>query len=264
MKLFFLIFLSVPVSLLAQDNYEIQVYSSPTQTKGETMVEIHSNFGFQGERNVIKGVRPTYHALHETLEITQGITKNFELGFYIFTNYTSPYGYQVVGTHLRPRVSAPESWKLPVGLSLSTEFGYQRQEYSNETWNIEVRPIIDKKLGKLYLCFNPTFGISIKSNETSHAPVFEPNIKISYAISPVISFGTEYYGSMGPFNHLAPLPDQSHDLFAAIDLFVDPKWELNAGAGWGLNKSSDGMIVKLIVGRHLSWQKKKPISVPKP
>src|ERR1043165_9630898 len=109
----------------SQDTYEIQVYGSQTQTKGSTMFEIHSNYTFNGEKKLVDGVVPTYHGLHETLEITQRITNNFEIGFYLFTNYTPGYGYRVIGTHIRPRVSAPEKWKLPVGLSLSTEFGYQ-------------------------------------------------------------------------------------------------------------------------------------------
>jgi len=127
-----------------QENYEIQVYGSQTMTKSNTMFELHSNFTFSGQRNIVERVNPTYHALHETLEITQGITENFEIGFYLFTNYTGPYGYKVIGTHIRPRVRVPSEWNWPVGVSLSTEFGYQRRQYSTDTWNIEVRPIVDK------------------------------------------------------------------------------------------------------------------------
>src|SRR5215467_5055015 len=108
-------FLMKSVLLSAQDNYEIQVYGSPTMTRGNTIFELHSNFAFNGKKNVVDEVIPSYHSLHETLEITQGISENFELGFYLFTNYTSTYGYKVVGTHIRPRVSAPQKWNWPVG-----------------------------------------------------------------------------------------------------------------------------------------------------
>ncbi|MFP5041442.1 hypothetical protein [Parasediminibacterium sp. JCM 36343] len=33
---------------IAQDNYEIQVYASPTTKKGSTMFELHSNYNFGG------------------------------------------------------------------------------------------------------------------------------------------------------------------------------------------------------------------------
>ena len=70
----------------AQDNYEIQVYSSEATPKNVTMVEIHSNFTVDGSKQVINGVVPSNHAMHETLEITQGWTDWFETGFYVFTS----------------------------------------------------------------------------------------------------------------------------------------------------------------------------------
>src|SRR5262249_17996773 len=143
-SLFFLSIFFVHV-IYAQENYEIQVYGSQTQQKNSTIFELHSNYTFDGEKEEVKGVRPTYHAFHETIEITHGITNNFELGFYLFMNYLPEYGFRVVGTHIRPRVMAPAKWNLPVGLSLSTEIGYQSPSYSEETWSIEIRPIIDKQ-----------------------------------------------------------------------------------------------------------------------
>ena len=58
----------------AQDNYEIQVYGSETVAPKTTMVELHSNYTFQGSKTTVDGVIPTEHELHETVEITQGIT----------------------------------------------------------------------------------------------------------------------------------------------------------------------------------------------
>src|ERR1700712_3202357 len=139
------LFLFVAGTVWAQDNYEIQVYGSQTQGPGSTMFEWHNNYTFNGEKNISKGVLPSNHALHETLEVTKGFSDIFEIGVYLFTAYLPGQGYKVVGSHLRPRIMAPAKWKLPVGLSLSTEFGYQRADYSSSTWNIELRPIIDKQ-----------------------------------------------------------------------------------------------------------------------
>ncbi|MFI5187437.1 MAG: hypothetical protein ACHQF0_11965 [Chitinophagales bacterium] len=237
----------------AQQNYEIQVYASPTMTKGSTMFELHSNFTFTGEKNIVEGVNPTYHSLHETLEITQGVTENFEIGFYVFTNYTNPYGYKIIGTHIRPRIRVPEKWNWPVGVSLSTEFGYQRRQYSTDTWNIEIRPIIDKQWDKFYLAFNPTFGISIKSDSNIHTPGFEPNIKASYSFNK-LALGIEYYGDVGLINDIPRLSQQSHAIFFVTDLYIDPKWEINFGPGFGLTKNTDGFIFKLIAGRRINWK----------
>ncbi|HWH64089.1 MAG TPA: hypothetical protein VNS50_12480 [Ginsengibacter sp.] len=237
----------------AQDNYEIQVYASPTQAKGSTMFELHSNYTFNGQKNIIDGVRPSNHALHETLEITTGITDNFEIGFYFFTNYTSTYGYKYVGSHIRPRVSVPEKWHWPFGASLSMEIGFQSSEYAEDTWSIEIRPILDKQFNTVYISFNPTFGIGLKGSN-DHTPSFEPNLKASYSFNKV-ALGFEYYGSIGQVDNVPSLSQQNHSLFAVADLNIDPRWEFNFGPGWGLTNNTDDFVFKLIVGRRITWRK---------
>ena len=134
----------------AQNNYEIQVYGANTVAPRSTMVELHSNFTADGFRSKIGTVLPDNHAEHETVEITQGINDWSEVGFYIFTSERDGQGVQWVGDHLRPRVRVPDKWRWPVGVSLSTEFGYQRASYAPDTWNWEIRPIIDKSAGRWY------------------------------------------------------------------------------------------------------------------
>ena len=63
-------FLFLPSRVLSQDNYEIQVYSYDTVEPGHTMVELHSNFTFEGSKTRQDGVLPSEHAWHETVEIT--------------------------------------------------------------------------------------------------------------------------------------------------------------------------------------------------
>lgn len=247
------IFLFVQKLSLAQENYEIQVYGSQTQPKGSTIIELHSNITLKGEKNIIDNVLPSNHSIHETLEITQGIGNIFEIGAYLFTNYTPGYGYKIIGTHIRPRIMAPAEWKLPVGLSLSTEIGFQKKEYSSEIWSMEIRPIIDKQWHKLYVSFNPTFDIALKSSSRNSVPAFEPNVKISYTAFSQLALGIEYYGEFGAINAFENLSSQVHAIFAAADLSNNSKWELNAGAGCGLTPASDGFIFKIIIGRKIFW-----------
>src|SRR5437764_15259303 len=90
-KIFFFLFIFFIriVSVAAQDNYEIQVYASPTIEKGFTMVELHSNYTFNGTLVPENNVFPTNHMLHETVEITHGFSNNFEIGFYFFNAIVS-------------------------------------------------------------------------------------------------------------------------------------------------------------------------------
>src|SRR5262244_3982669 len=159
--LFLLALVACSLSGWAQDNYEIQVYGADTVEPGTTMVEFHTNFTASGSKTITDGVLPTNHAIHETIEITHGWNDWFETGFYIFTSARSGDGWQWVGDHIRPRVRVPEKWKWPVGVSLSAEFGYQRPAYSEDTWTLEIRPIIDQQIGRWYLSFNPTLERSL-------------------------------------------------------------------------------------------------------
>lgn len=243
------------VTLHAQDNYEIQVYSADTVEPLSTMVEFHTNFTAQGEKNVIDGVQPTNHAIHETIEITQGFTDWFETGFYIFTSARSGDGWDWVGDHIRPRFRVPEKWHWPVGVSLSNEIGYQRRAFSQDTWTWEMRPIVDKKIERWYLSFNPTIDKSLHGENVGQGFEFSPNAKVSYDFSKVISGGLEYYGSLGPVTSFDPLAEQQQQIFPAIDLNVSPEWEINFGVGVGVTRSTDHLIVKGIIGRRFNWKR---------
>ena len=76
--LFFAI--SIINNTFAQDANEIQVYGSATTPKYTTMIELHNNYTFTGPK-----FNQNYHPFLQTLEVTTGISENFEFGFYVFT-----------------------------------------------------------------------------------------------------------------------------------------------------------------------------------
>ena len=254
-RLFVLGALSASV-ICGQGSYEVQVYGSDLVEPGVTMLELHSNFTFIGVKSVVDGMYPTEHQLHETLEVTHGFNDWFELGFYVFTSADSRVGWQWVGDHIRPRVKVPDEWHWPVGVSLSAEIGYQRAVYSPDTWTLELRPIVDKTVGKLYLCFNPTIDRSFHGPSVPEGLVFSPNVKIGYDITRVINAGFEYYGSVGPITNFDPLREQQEQIFAVTDLNFSKDWEFNFGVGMGLTGGSDHLLVKMIIGRRFGGAKK--------
>lgn len=245
--------------LWAQGNYEIQVYGSDTVPPKNTMLELHSNYTVQGQRQEIDGVYPTNHQLHETVEITQGITSWSEVGFYIFTSTQDGHGVQWVGDHIRPRVRAPDSWHWPVGVSLSTEVGYQRAQYSPDTWTWEIRPIVDKAVGRWYFAVNPALERTWHGPDVAQGVAFAPAVKIGYDFTKKISGGVEYYADYGRLGNVDALRDQQQQLFAVTDLNVSPKWEINFGVGWGSTAATDHLLIKGIVGRRFSWGRKSPV-----
>ena len=245
--------------LHAQDNYEIQVYGADTVAAHSTMVELHSNYTVDGSHPspgsiyAPDGTFPTNHAEHETVEITQGLNDWSELGFYIFTSYRADQGYQWVGDHIRPRFRIPEAWHWPVGVSLSNEVGYQRARFATDSWTWEIRPIIDKQLGRTYIAFNPTLDRTWHGPDVNQGVVFSPNVKVGYDFTHQVQAGIEYYGATGPIFTPSSFHEQQHQIFAAADLNVSPVWEINFGVGVGVTGTTDHLIVKGIIGRRFTW-----------
>ena len=237
----------------AQDNYEIQVYPGMVLEPHHTMLEFHTNFAFQGIKNPTDGTRPTHHALHETFEITHGFNSWFETGFYIFTSARSGDGWDFVGSHIRPRVCMPAKWHWPVGVSISNEIGWQRRQFSADTWTWEIRPIIDKQIGRWYLSFNPTMDKSFHGENANKGFEFSPNFKLSYDVTKKVAVGVEYYGALGPIGSFDPLKDQQQQIFPTIDLNLAPQWEINFGLGVGMTSSTDHLIGKFILGYRFNF-----------
>jgi Putative MetA-pathway of phenol degradation len=256
LPLVLLLLLLSAIPIRAQGNYEVQVYGADTVNPLHTMIELHSNFTFEGSKTAVDGVRPDNHALHETIEITQGITSWFETGFYIFMSYRAGEGYQWVGDHIRPRVRVPEAWHWPVNVSLSTEIGYQRRSYSPDTWTWEIRPIIDKQLDRWYLAVNPAVDRSFHGLSVSKGVTFAPDAKVSYDVTKRISAGFEYYSDVGSITGFDPLAQQLQAIYPAIDLNLGPNWEFNLGVGVGLTGGTDHLLVKMILGRRFKFGKR--------
>lgn len=247
-----LLIVAIAPPAAAQDNYEIQVYDSETVPPRNLMMEFHTNYTFEGTKTGQNGLYPTNHALHETLELTYGFNDFFETGFYVFTSARDGEGWQWVGDHIRPRIRVPEKWHWPVGLALSSEIGYQRRQFSVDTWTVELRPIIDKRIGRWYGAFNPAMEKSLHGENQHKGFEFAPAAKFSYDVVRQVSVGLEYYGACGPMTGFDPLAQQQQQFIPAIDLNVSEKWEINFGVGVGVTRSTDHLLVKTIIGYRFS------------
>jgi len=248
-KLLLSVFLIFPHIIIAQADNEIQVYSSPTIQNKWTIFELHSNYTFQGSKLLSDPKSANW--TNETLEITHGFGKNFELGFYTFTGFAPQGGgYEYLGNQIRPRVTVPQEWKWSVGASLSVEFGFFRpDDTSSFFWQGEVRPIIDKTINNWYFSFNP--NIEFKVSGEDKGTVIAPQFKTVYTIKQKVGIGIEYYGALGSFKKIEPSHLQEHLLGPMIDLYIHPMWEVNGGFLFGLTENSNQRIFKLLLGRRI-------------
>ena len=234
----------------AQDLFEIQVYPYEIVPPGVTMFEFHSNFTPSGTTGISRGVYGNNHQFHETLEITHGWTKYFETGFYIETApYVPDVGARFTGWHIRPRFRFPESEAFPFKVSVSFEYAFNQPGFDPNAQTLEIRPIFERQLGRVYLSINPVMSLATKGPNAGSAPGFEPEAKIGWDFTKIVNAGFEYYSETGTVKHFNPWLNEHHLLFAVTDLNVSPEWELNFGIGAGLTTTSEHWIVKAIVGR---------------
>ena len=246
--LFLCLILLVPTIVFAQADNEIQVYASPTVGDKLSIFELHSNYTFKGPKDLPDP--KSAHYLNESLEITHGFGNNFEMGLYIFTTYTPDGKYEYLGSHIRPRITAPQSWKWKVGASLSAEFGFFRPN-SNQPfyWEGEIRPVIDKTIQRWYFSINPNMDFVLNGDNKHFG--FGPQIKTVYTIPQKIGVGFEYYTSIGNFQKIDPINEEEHLLGPMIDLYLNPRWEFNAGFLFGLTPKSNQQILKILIGRRV-------------
>ena len=239
------------IDVFSQADNEIQVYASPTIGNKATIVELHSNYTFNGSKYLLDASDARW--TNFTLEVTRGFADNFEIGLYLFTALSPDGSYQYLGNQIRPRVTVPENWSWPLGASLSVELGFFRPDNESDyIWQGEIRPILDKTIKNWYFSFNPNIEFAFTGDEKNVA--IAPQFKTMYAIQNIIGLGFEYYGFLGTFDQILPGQDQEHLIGPVFDLLIDPKWELNIGFLFGLTDNSNQEIIKIIVGRRFGGQ----------
>lgn len=245
--------LSCPFVLMSseargQDIFEIQVYEYPTVPKGEWNLETHFNFIARGTKEFDGTVAPTDHTFHLTFELTRGITDHFELAGYLMLAQRPGGGFEYAGTRIRPRIRLPESWGLPVDISVSTEVGFPRPQYEANSVTLEIRPVIEKTFERWRLSFNPVVGRALRGPDSDEGFDFEPGAKVAYFVNPKLNVGLEYYGSTGSITDPLPAGEQQHLLFPSLDIFLSEKTMINLGVGFSLTGVNEKLIPKMRVG----------------
>jgi hypothetical protein len=232
----------------AQDSFEIQVYEYATVPRGKWNLETHFNYTARGTKELEGQVAPTEHQSHLTFELTRGITDYFELAGYLVLARRAGQHPDFAGWRLRPRVRLPESWRLPVLLSLSLEVGFPRDAYEAADATLEVRPIIERKFGPIAVDLNPVLGRSLKGPGSDAGWDFEPGARIAAALDPKVELSLEYYGAFGPVQNFLPAAEQVHQFFGGGDLQLSENVVLNLGVGIGATSAGNRTVLKARLG----------------
>jgi hypothetical protein len=246
--LFSLISLTLTRSGIAQDPFEIQVYEYETVPKRKWNLETHLNYIARGTRTFEGTVAPSQHQLHLTYELTRGLTSRFEMAGYLVLGRREANGLEFVGWRLRPRVSLPETWPLPFKVSISGEIGFPRQVYEENSTTLEIRPILEKAVGRLQFDLNPVIGRALRGPGTDEGWDFEPAVRVAYEASRKLDLTLEYYGSTGPLFDPLPAGEQAHQFFPGFDLKLRENIVWNFGIGVGATSAGNRLVYKSRIG----------------
>ncbi len=239
-------------SLLAQvDPFEFEVY--PYQTTGHGVVEIESLNSFvpdghsEGDEGTSSGEFPSDRMYRTALEVTYGLTEHIEAAAYL--NLARPNGadFQYAGSKYRLRGSLFEQGELPVDLGWYAELEWNRTpQFDESELELELRPIIEKDIGRVELVLNPQFAKAIfVGPDKNKGFEFGYLAGVYYNSMRWLSPGLEFYGGIGLINDSDPLDEQQHYIFPVIRGELPLGLEYNLGPGIGLTRGSDQILMKV-------------------
>lgn len=238
----------IPARVVAQDNFEIQVYDSETAGPWRVGLETHLIYIARGATAVsADGQAPTDHQFHLTFEPHVGIGTWVELGMYLQTAVVPDSGFEYAGVKFRCKLRLDEKLAGHIGLAVNFEISNVPRQFEPNMWGSEIRPIIDGRWGIFYASLNPIVGIDLNGPDAG-LPQFQPAAKLAFDVIRSLALGVEYYGAFGPITHTLPLSESTNRLFAALD-FTSDYFDLNFGVGYGFT-GTEKWLVKAILGFH--------------
>ncbi|HTP12242.1 MAG TPA: transporter [Bacteroidota bacterium] len=224
----------------AQDSFEVQVYESDIVPVDRYELDMHNIFVQHGNTSWEGTVAPSNQQEHLALEFTRGVTDWFEMGSYLLFAHRPDGANDFAGFRLRPRVKAPDEWNTPVGLSLSAEIGFPQLQYEPNHVTLEIRPIIDKTVGRWKFDINPIVTFAFNGPEAGEGMGLEPEGMIAYDVTPErLRLMVEYYTALGPAHQILPTRQEVHMLYPKVEYAFTPFFVVNAGFGKGLTDASD-------------------------
>jgi hypothetical protein len=119
-----------------------------------------------------------------------------------------------------PHFYAPKSWHLPLELALVGEFSFQRTMYEENSKRVQIRPIIEKNIGRLQFDLNPVFERALHGPGVRQGWGFEPAFRVAYGLNERFSPSPEYYSSDGPIPTFLRVEQQIHQIFPGGDVKV--------------------------------------------
>ncbi|MFZ0890430.1 MAG: hypothetical protein WA005_18470 [Candidatus Binataceae bacterium] len=232
----------------AIDFYEIQIYSTETTPADRLELELHSNSVTTATGAAAHEALGPYQ-IHETLEASYGVLPHLEVGQYLCTAKLDDGNYEYAGARTKLHfggVGDPE--QSPIALGGNIELDYMRRQAEENPFTFELRAIVEKRIGRLWMVGNFAFEEPFRGPGTHRGVTLEPSGQLSYDLVRWATPSVEYYGDLGPIQVIPGARRQQHFIVPALNLDLVENLELNLGVGIGVTRTSNGLFLKSIVG----------------
>jgi len=236
-----LLFLSCATATLAiAAPEEIEVYLDDFSEVGKYGLDLHANY-------VSTGQLPTEHQFRLTPELSYGVNTNWEVAGYWLT-VTDPGDLprtDGVKARARWRPSAPTE-NSPLYWALNFEVGQVSEQINPNQSTGEIKLIGVWRRDPWVIGINYNYDRSIADHPV-HSPTTEIDGKIAYQIKPGIQVGWENYSSLGSLQY-DPSQAQAYTANYLVGDLELGKWDLNIGVGHVSGQTTDGTVLKAIIG----------------
>ena len=239
------------ICALAQvDPFEFEIYPAQTLGMGKFELETLNSFIPKGHSTGGNGTSSGDYASNlmyrTSFELTYGLTDKLEASAYLNLAHPNGASMQYAGSKYRLRGSLFEQGEMPIDLGWYVELEWHRiHQFDGNQLEIEIKPIIEKDIGRCEIDLNPKFEKAIFVGPNKNRGFeFGYSAGVYYNWIRTISPGLEFYGGIGLIDDNDPLNRQQHYVFPVIRGELPGDLEYSLGPGIGLTRGSDQVITK--------------------
>jgi hypothetical protein len=225
-------------ALCAQDPFEIHVLEYEQLQPAGFTFENHLNYVARSAAQADQSV------FHDTYELTAGVTDDVSIGV-MQLNARRPGGpLQSAGWRLVPHLYVPRSWHLPVDFGLVVEIAFENPAWNADTRSVTILPILEKRLGRVQIDLNPTFGRSLHGPDTDRGWGFGLAARAGFETKGRFTPSLEYYGDWGRLPTFEPFVAQMHQILPGGDIRLKKNIIWSLGVGFGVTPATDRIVFK--------------------